>query len=163
MWQNFALCERKKIGAMTHVQNGFFGKITQSHHILKHFFLKLVALVKDHLVDDCQSTYLTKQKTKETKNKTKPNLNSTHMPFIQCLCNKHLIQFTCKATKIFVGLDSLVIFSQKMFFFFQIYTLKKSIYFQKNCHQNATFCPKKYILATHMCTILNLHTIHGTH
>ncbi len=55
--------------------NGFFGKITQSHHILKHFFLKLVDLVKDPLVDDYQSTYLTKQKTKETKakqNQAKP-------------------------------------------------------------------------------------------
>jgi hypothetical protein len=42
---------------------------------LKHFFLKLVDLVKDPLVDDYQSTYLTKQKTKETKakqNQAKP-------------------------------------------------------------------------------------------
>ncbi len=52
--------------------NGFFGKITQSHHILKHFFLKLVDLVKDPLVDDCQSTYLTKKNKKKTKkSKTK--------------------------------------------------------------------------------------------
>jgi len=58
---------------MTHVQMVSLEKspkLTQNHHILKHFFLKLVDLVKDPLVDDCQSTYLTKKKKKQ--NKTKP-------------------------------------------------------------------------------------------
>jgi hypothetical protein len=118
--------------------NGFFGKITQSHHILKHFFFKLVDLVKNPLMDDCQLTYLTKQKNKETKSKAKPNLSSTHMPFTQCLYNRHLIQFTCKATKIFFfhqfcDFESLAIFSKFLnFFFFFRFTLWKTHFFPEN-------------------------------
>jgi hypothetical protein len=80
------------------------------------------------------------------------------MPFIQCLYNRHLIQFTCKATKIFFsfqfrGFESLAIFSKKMYIFKNLHFEKIHFFPTKFDTKMQNFSQKNTFIATHMCAI----------
>ncbi len=59
------------------------------------------------------------------------------------------------------GFESFATFSKKLFFS-NLHFEKIHFFLKKFVTKMQNFAQKNEFIATHMCTILNLHTIHGT-